>query len=306
MFQTTSPGSPTRTSSNARSRRRGRRQRDPRAPRRRRLEREGDLHLRPGRARRLPAGPAGRHQRRLRTGRSHPLRHDVQQSVPPGWSGQPFQTNLGPRLQRGQGVRPDRQHSAHGRPDPCRPLLDREAPVRHQHHRAHSRDRQRQGTLGHCSCLRAGQCRHHGRVNRDLGRQSTLSFWRPYTAIRGPDGGSVDDSRADTPLDSTWLPLNGTPGRPGDPCAHCELSAAGSVGLTAVYGSHTGFTITTSTANPAGSTHTYQSSITRSRKPPPRAPRRVPFPVLARGRKGRGLRHRPLHTRKQFRPDDDH
>ncbi len=86
-----------------------------------------------------------------------------------------------------------------------------------------------------------------------------FSFWRPYTAIRGPDGGSVDDGRADTPLDPTWLPLNGTPGHPEYPCAHCELSAAGSVGLTAVYGSHTGFTITTSTANPAGSTRTYQS-----------------------------------------------
>ncbi len=86
-----------------------------------------------------------------------------------------------------------------------------------------------------------------------------FSFWRPYTAIRGPDGGSVDDGRADTPLDPTWLPLNATPGHPEYPCAHCELSAAGSVGLTAVYGSRTGFTITTSTANPAGSTRTYRS-----------------------------------------------
>jgi hypothetical protein len=86
-----------------------------------------------------------------------------------------------------------------------------------------------------------------------------FSFWRPYTAIRGPGGGSVDDGRADTPLDATWLPLNNTPGHPEYPCAHCELSAAGSVGLTAVYGSNTGFTITTSTANPAGSTRTYTS-----------------------------------------------
>ena len=86
-----------------------------------------------------------------------------------------------------------------------------------------------------------------------------FSFWRPYTAVRGPDGGSVDDDRADTPLDPTWLPLNATPGHPEYPCAHCELSAAGSVGLTAVYGSRTGFTITTATANPAGSTRTYRS-----------------------------------------------
>ena len=41
-----------------------------------------------------------------------------------------------------------------------------------------------------------------------------FSFWRPYTAIRGPAGSSVDDGRADTPLDPTWLPLNATPGHP--------------------------------------------------------------------------------------------
>ena len=86
-----------------------------------------------------------------------------------------------------------------------------------------------------------------------------FNFWRPYTAIRGPDAGSVDDGRGDTPLDPTWLPLNGTPGHPEYPCAHCELSAAGSVGLTTIYGSHAGFTITTATANPAGSTRTYRS-----------------------------------------------
>jgi hypothetical protein len=86
-----------------------------------------------------------------------------------------------------------------------------------------------------------------------------FSFWRPYTAIRGPNGGSVDDGGAATPLDPTWLPLNATPGHPEYPCAHCELSAAGSVGLTAVYGSRTGFTITTSTANPVGSTRTYRN-----------------------------------------------
>ena len=88
---------------------RGHRQRDPRAPRRRRLERKSDLHLRPGRASRLPAGAAGRHQRRLPAlAERHPLRHDIRQSVPPGGvrSGS-RQTDVGPRLQRGQGVRPD-------------------------------------------------------------------------------------------------------------------------------------------------------------------------------------------------------
>jgi hypothetical protein len=83
------------------------------------------------------------------------------------------------------------------------------------------------------------------------------NFWRPYTAIRGPDGGSVDDGRADTPLDPTWLPLNNTPGHPEYPCAHCELSAAGAVALTAIWGNNKSFTITTSTANPAGSTRTF-------------------------------------------------
>jgi hypothetical protein len=86
-----------------------------------------------------------------------------------------------------------------------------------------------------------------------------FSFWRPYTAVRGPDGASVDDGREDTPLDPTWLPLNNTPGHPEYPCGHCELSAAASVGLTAVYGSHTGFTITTAAANPPGSTRTYRN-----------------------------------------------
>ena len=148
---------------------------------------------------------------------------------------------------------------AHRRPDPRRPLLDREPAVRHQHHRPHRRDRQRQGPLGHCPRLRAGQCRHHGRLDRDLGRQVPLQLLAPLHRHPRPRWRQRRRRPRGHPARSDLAAAERHPGPPGYPCAHCELSAAGSVGLTAVYGSHTGFTITTSTANPAGSTRTYHS-----------------------------------------------
>jgi hypothetical protein len=74
-----------------------------------------------------------------------------------------------------------------------------------------------------------------------------FSFWRPYTAIRGADGGSVDDGRADTPLDPTWLPLNATPGHPESPAPTVSCRPPATPSATTSSGTSSGRTTTTST-----------------------------------------------------------
>jgi PAP2 superfamily len=80
------------------------------------------------------------------------------------------------------------------------------------------------------------------------------TYWRPYTAIR-----EVDDGRSDTEMDPTWLPLNSTPGHPEYTSSTAAMGAASAFPLTQIYGGSTGFTITTSTADPPGSTRSYSS-----------------------------------------------
>ena len=77
-------------------------------------------------------------------------------------------------------------------------------------------------------------------------------YWRPYTAIR-----DVDDGRTDTVMDPTWLPLNPTPGHPEFNSAQGVLGGAAAYPLIEVYGLFFNFEMTTTTADPVGSTREY-------------------------------------------------
>jgi hypothetical protein len=82
------------------------------------------------------------------------------------------------------------------------------------------------------------------------------NYWRPYTAIR-----EVDDGRTDTAMDPSWLPLNPTPGHPEYNSAQGLLGGAAAYPLSQVYGNHVDFTMTTTTADPPGSTRSYDSFL---------------------------------------------
>ncbi len=77
-------------------------------------------------------------------------------------------------------------------------------------------------------------------------------FWRPITAIRAAD----TDGNDATKIDPEWAPLNTTPPHPEYSAAHAVVAAAAAVVLDNAFG-HAGFTMTTSTAVPAGSTRTF-------------------------------------------------
>jgi hypothetical protein len=80
--------------------------------------------------------------------------------------------------------------------------------------------------------------------------------WRPYTAIR-----EVDDGRRDTAMDPSWEPLNPTPGHPEFNSAQGVLGGVAAYPLSVTYGFGFDFTLTTSTADPAGSTRSYDSFV---------------------------------------------
>ncbi len=79
------------------------------------------------------------------------------------------------------------------------------------------------------------------------------NFWRPITAIRLGD----TDGNDDTAVDVAWNALNVTPPFPEYTSAHAVVATAGAVALTDVFGDDRGFTATSTTAVPAGSTRTY-------------------------------------------------
>jgi hypothetical protein len=86
--------------------------------------------------------------------------------------------------------------------------------------------------------------------------------WRPYTAIR-----EVDDGRADTGMDPSWEPLNPTPGHPEYNSAQGVLGGVAAYPLSQIYGPRFDFTMTTTTADPAGSTrsfHTFTGAVVES------------------------------------------
>jgi hypothetical protein len=81
------------------------------------------------------------------------------------------------------------------------------------------------------------------------------NFWRPYTAIRV----AATDGNDQTAEDATWEPLMNTPPIHDYPSTHSVLGNAAATILTAVLGKDTGFTMTSSTAEPVNSTRTFDS-----------------------------------------------
>jgi len=68
-------------------------------------------------------------------------------------------------------------------------------------------------------------------------------LWRPITAIRLAD----TDGNPRTEADPTWTPLAATPADPSYPGAHSVISATAATVLTAAYGDHASFTVSSPT-----------------------------------------------------------
>jgi len=81
------------------------------------------------------------------------------------------------------------------------------------------------------------------------------NFWRPYTAIRAAN----TDGNEHTIADEAWEPAELTPPVQDYPSTHSVLGNAGATILSALYGHHVSFNITTSTAVPAGAVRTFSS-----------------------------------------------
>lgn len=81
------------------------------------------------------------------------------------------------------------------------------------------------------------------------------NFWRPYTAIRK----ASTDNNALTVEDSSWEPLMITPPVHDYPSTHSVLGNAAATILSQVLGNDTGFTMTSTSAEPAGSTRNFKS-----------------------------------------------
>jgi membrane-associated phospholipid phosphatase len=71
----------------------------------------------------------------------------------------------------------------------------------------------------------------------------TYRLWRPITATRLAD----TDGNSLTTGDPTWTPLATTPADPSYPGAHSTISAAAATILTALYGDHAAFTVSSPT-----------------------------------------------------------
>ncbi|MGH9160380.1 MAG: vanadium-dependent haloperoxidase [Vicinamibacteraceae bacterium] len=82
------------------------------------------------------------------------------------------------------------------------------------------------------------------------------NYWRPFTAIR-----EVDDGRDDTVMDPAWEPLTATPGHPEYNSAQGVSAGAAASVLSRIYGIQFAFTLTTTTADPAASTRSYDTFI---------------------------------------------
>jgi hypothetical protein len=81
------------------------------------------------------------------------------------------------------------------------------------------------------------------------------NFWRPYTAVRAAD----IDGNPLTEADKNWEPLEATPPVHDYPSTHSALGNAGAAVLAALLGDQTAFTMTSFTAQPAGSMRSFQS-----------------------------------------------
>jgi hypothetical protein len=81
------------------------------------------------------------------------------------------------------------------------------------------------------------------------------NFWRPYTAIRNAAG---DGNNATAP-DAAWEPELPTPPVQDYPSTHSALGSAAATVLARVLGDKTPFTMTSPTAQPAGSARSFTS-----------------------------------------------
>ncbi len=79
------------------------------------------------------------------------------------------------------------------------------------------------------------------------------NFWRPYTAVRA----AATDGNDNTDADLTWESLMNTPPVHDYPSTHSTLGNAAATVLNELVGSNIGFTMTSSSAEPANSTRTF-------------------------------------------------
>lgn len=81
------------------------------------------------------------------------------------------------------------------------------------------------------------------------------NFWRPYTAIRA----AATDGNNNTSPDADWEPLLPTPPIPDYPSGHCVLGNAAATVLTYFFGPHAPFSMTSTTAVPAGAIRSFDT-----------------------------------------------
>jgi hypothetical protein len=81
------------------------------------------------------------------------------------------------------------------------------------------------------------------------------NLWRPYTAIRA----AATDGNDNTLEDLNWEPAEPTPPVPDYPSTHSTLGNAAAAVLTLFFGNHAGFTMTSTTAVPAGTLRSFDS-----------------------------------------------
>jgi hypothetical protein len=81
------------------------------------------------------------------------------------------------------------------------------------------------------------------------------NFWRPYTAIRA----AATDGNEVTLADPNWEPAEITPPVPDYPSTHSALGNAASTVLIHFFGNHSPFSMTSTTAFPAGAVRSFKS-----------------------------------------------
>lgn len=81
------------------------------------------------------------------------------------------------------------------------------------------------------------------------------NLWRPYTAIRN----AATDGNDNTSADTQWEPSMPTPPIHDYPSTHSALGNAAATVLARLLGDNTAFTMSSPTAQPAGSTRSYNS-----------------------------------------------
>jgi hypothetical protein len=79
------------------------------------------------------------------------------------------------------------------------------------------------------------------------------NFWRPYTAVRA----AATDGNDNTSEDASWEPLMNTPPVHDYPSTHSTLGNAAATVLNELIGENIGFTMTSTTAEPANSTRSF-------------------------------------------------